>query len=176
MKKVQVVLVFTFLVLISLSRPVFAQRSSSECKFEIDNKDDKTGAPIRKIKTKLTSADMSYFIIARQDTAYQLILNLWISGALNTIITKGEIVNIKLSGGTFLKLKTSAASKPVSHYSDQTWTEYSPEYPIRSVDLAKMRTVTPINLKLNVGDEVVFWEFTAKDLEKIKDLIRCIMK
>jgi hypothetical protein len=175
MNKMRTIIILTALVFLSMCRPVFAQKSS-DCKFEIDNTDANTGKPVRKIKTKLTSSDMSFIIISRNDTTYKLILNLWISGAIQTIITKDEVANIKMSGGTFLKLKTSSASKPIPHYSDQTWTEYSPEYPIRSADLAKMKTITPINLKLNVGDEIVFWEFTTKDLEKIKDMIRCIMK
>jgi hypothetical protein len=156
------------------SQLTFAQKSS-DCKFEADQT-DANGKPVRKIKTKLNGTDVFYIIISRNDTAYQLTLNFWIAGALKTIITEDEIVTIKMSGGENLKLATSSAAKPKAHYSDQTWSEYSPEYPIRAVDLAKFKTISPINLKLDVGYEKVFWEFSTKDLEKIRDMVKCIMK
>jgi hypothetical protein len=162
-------------ILFSLgSQRSFAQ-NYSDCKFEIDQT-DAIGKPVKKIKTKLYGTDVFYLIISRNDTAYHLTLNFWIAGALKTVITEDEIVTIKLSGGENLKLATNSATKPIAHYSDQTWSEYSPEYPIRSADLAKMKTISPINLKLDVGYEKVFWEFTTKDLEKIRAMVRCIMK
>jgi hypothetical protein len=164
------------LILLSISgNKLLAQKSSSDCKFEVDQTDAK-GKPVKKIKTKLNGTDVFYLIISRNDTTYQLTLNFWIAGAVRTVITKGETVTIKLSGGVDLKLATTGPVKPVAHYSDQTWSEYSPEYPIRAADVAKLKTNAPINLKLDVGDEKVFWEFTTKDLEKIRDMIRCIMK
>jgi hypothetical protein len=162
-------------ILFSLGSHLSFAQNSSDCKFEIDLT-DANGKPVKKIKTKLNGTDVFYLIISRNDTAYQMTLNFWIAGALKTVITEDEIVTIKLSGGENLKLATNSAAKPTAHYSDQTWSEYSPVYPIRSADLAKMKTIAPINLKLDVGYEKVFWEFTTKDLERIRAMVRCIMK
>ncbi|MEI6853049.1 MAG: hypothetical protein WCL06_09405 [Bacteroidota bacterium] len=164
----------TLIMLVSLSVKGFSQKSS-ECKFEVD-KTNANGKPERKIKTKLNGTDTFYFIISRNDTTYTLTLNFWIAGAIKTVITRGEIVTIKMSGGFDIVLKTTGTTKPVAHYSDQTWSEYSPEYPIRSADIVRLKTVAPISLKLDVGDEKVFWEFNSKDIERIREIIRCILK
>ncbi len=173
MKLVKIII--AIVILGSFGTKGFTQ-SSSSCKFEIDKTDATTGKPIKKIKTKLSGTDVFYVIVNRNDTTYQLGLNFWISGAFNYIISKGDVVNILFSGDKNLKLKCISNSKPTPHYSDQTWTEYTPEYTIRSVDLAMFKSVIPKNLKLTVGDEKVFWEFTEKDIQKIKDMVRCVMK
>jgi hypothetical protein len=173
MKKGLVIIVFA--VMSFVVNQAFAQKSS-DCKFDVDKTDATSGKPVKKIKTKLTGSDDFFFVITRNDTAYSIILNLWISGAIKDFISKGEIVTIKMSGGTVLKLKNSVTAKPIPHYSDQTWTEYAPEYPIRSADLASLKSEIPINLKLKLGDDEVTHDFTTKDLEKIRAIIRCIMK
>jgi hypothetical protein len=170
-----VIMILSLILFVSWSESGFAQ-SRSDCKFEIDQTDSKTGKAIKKIKTKLTGTDNFFLLISRNDTAYQLILNFWIARAMVEPITKNEVATIKLSGGQNLQLKTISTTKPIGHYSDQTWAEYSPEYPIRSADLAKFKTISPLNVSLSVSDEQVFREFNVKDYDKIKDMVRCIMK
>lgn len=164
--------VFIFCVMMALAG--FPQ--SSSCKFEIDKTDPATNAPVKKIKTKLTGTDVFYFIISRNDTAYTLTLNFWVAGAVRDIIDKNDKVTIVLSGGDILTLFSNADSKPIPHYGDQAWTEYNVNYLIRSDDLAKMLVMKPLSLVLKVGIEPFNRELNKNDVEKIKGIIRCIMK
>jgi len=149
---------------------------SSECKFETNKTDPVTAAPIKKIKTKLTGTDIFYVIISRNDTSYVLTLNFWISGALREVIEKNDTASIALSGGETLLLCSVARSKPIPHYGDQAWTEYMVDYPIRSEDLEKMIEMKPLTMALNVGIEPFNRVLNKNDVEKLKGIIRCIMK
>ncbi len=164
----------SILLWVSLSLSAFAQKKS-DCKFDID-KTDATGAPIRKIKTKLNGTDIFYIIISRNDTTYTLSLDFWISGTLKDVINKKDPLTIKLSGWQNLLLYNSQLVKPSMHYDDQTWTEYIPEFSIRAADLERIKTLKPLTLIMKVGIEVVSREFIEKDVEKILDIIKCIMK
>ena len=167
--------VLVFLLLwVSLSVSVLAQKKL-DCKFEVD-KTDASGAPIRKIKTKLNGTDVFYIIISRNDTTYTLSLDFWISGTLKDVINKKDPVTIKLSGWQNLVLYNSQLVKPNMHYDDQTWTEYTPEFPIRATDLERIKNLMPLTLNMKVGIEAVSREFIEKDVEKILDIIKCIMK
>lgn len=167
--------IIAFSVLIFCITFGFAQKYS-DCKFEVDDIDAKTGKPVKEIKVKLTGTDVFYIIVSRQDTAYKLTLNFWIAGALKATISKNDTISIKLSGGQYLLLQPNAVVRPVPHYSDQTWSEYSPEFSISSTDVARLRTTVPLNINLQVGYEKVYREFNTKDTDKIKDMIKCIMK
>ncbi|HOV11454.1 MAG TPA: hypothetical protein PLL90_06800 [Bacteroidales bacterium] len=149
---------------------------STTCKFDVDKTDATTNTKIQKIKTKLTGTDVFYVLISRNDTSYVFSLNFWISGALREVIEKNEKVSISLSGGETLYLYSIARCKPIPHYGDQAWTEYLVDYPIRSEDLEKMKTMKPLSLKLNVGIEPFNRVFNKNDVEKLRDIIRCIMK
>ncbi len=168
--------VFVYLLLWGfLSLSSFAQKKP-ECKFEVDKTDATTGEPIRKIKTKLNGTDIFYIIVSRNDTAYSLSLDFWISGTLKDVINKKDIVTIKLSGWQNIVLYNSQLVKPTMHYDDQTWTEYTPEFPIRAADLERIKNLKPLTLNMKVGIEAVSREFIEKDVEKILDIIKCIMK
>ncbi|HNW90303.1 MAG TPA: hypothetical protein PKN48_11610 [Bacteroidales bacterium] len=152
----------------------FAQ--SSECKFDVDKTDAATNATVQKIKTKLTGTDVFYVLISRNDTSYVFSLNFWISGALREVIEKNEKVTINLSGGDILSLYSTARCKPIPHYGDQAWTEYLVDYPIRSEDLTKMKTMKPLSLSLNVGIEPFNRVFNKNDVDRLKGIIQCITK
>ncbi len=149
---------------------------SSECKFDVDKTDATTNATIQKIKTKLTGTDVFYVLISRNDTSYVFSLNFWISGALREVIEKNEKVSIYLSGGEILSLYSTARCKPIPHYGDQSWTEYLVDYPIRSEDLEKMKTMKPLSISLNVGIEPVNRELNKNDVERLRGIIRCMFK
>jgi len=166
---------FAVLFYFSLCVTGFAQ-SNSDCKFDTDKTDAKTGAVIKKIKAKLTGTETFYFGFARNDTAYTLLLNFWLSGALRESIDKGDKVTIKLSGGDNLILRTNSQYLPQPHYGDQSWTEYSPEYPIRSEDVERIKDLKPLELNLKIGIETISRLFNKKDNEKIVQIIKCIMK
>jgi len=173
MKHLKILL--SFLLYFSLSLNGFSQKKS-DCKFDVDKTDPKTGATIEKIKTKLTGTDNFFVIISRNDTAYTLTLNFWISGALKEQINPKDPATIKLSGWKNLVLHSTQTVKPVMHYDDQTWSEYAPEYPIRAADLKKLIDTKPLDLHLNVGIEPFSRDFNEKDNDKIIEIIKCIMK
>lgn len=150
-------------------------QSSGDCKFDID-KANAQGKPMKKIKTRLTGLDNFYFIIERNDTAYTLTLNIWLSGTMRGSIEKQSAATFLLSGGEELVLYNPEIAKPIPHYGDQAWTEYSPSYPISADALENLITVKPLNVKLKAGTEDVYREFNQKDKEKIRDIIRCITK
>lgn len=150
----------------------FAQKGS-DCKFEVETIDAK-GGTVKKIKTKLSGSDVFYIIIERKDTAYKITMNFWISGAYGTSIKKNETGVFNVSGGQILMLKNLVDAKAVPHLSDQAWTEYSPEFDIRSQDVKKWRTAYPLSFSIKVNDENFVRQFNAKDIEKIRDIIKCI--
>ena len=172
MKTLKVLLLVIFCNILSYS----AISQSNTCKFEINKTDPATNTPIQKIKTKLTGTDVFYIYISRTDTTYIFTLNFWISGALREVIEKNEKVSIYLSGGDILTLASLSRVKPIPHYGDPAWTEYMVDYPIRSEDLEKMKTMKPLSLKLNVGIEPFNRVFNKNDVERLRDIIRCIMK
>ena len=95
---------------------------------------------------------------------------------MREVIEKNAKVSVYLSGGDILTLSSNARVKPIPHYGDQAWTEYMVDYPIRSEDLEKMQAMKPLSLKLNVGIEPFNRVFNKNDVEKLRDIIRCIMK
>jgi len=172
MKTLNVIFAFVLCNLFAFTG--FAQ--STECKFEINKTDPATNVPVKKIKTKLTGSDVFYVIINRNDTAYVLLLNFWISGTLRETIDKNDKVSIFLSGGETLTLYASSGSKPIPHYGDQAWTEYLISYPIRSEDLGNMIELKPLKISLKAGSEPFNRDLNKNDVDRIKGIIRCIMK
>ncbi|HNW70426.1 MAG TPA: hypothetical protein PKI01_08490 [Bacteroidales bacterium] len=172
MKRLPVIFVFVFFNFLAFT--AFTQ--STDCKFEINKTDPATKAPVKKIKTKLAGSDVFYVIISRNDTAYVLSLNFWISGTLRETIDKNDKVSIYLSGGETLTLYASSGSKPIPHYGDQAWTEYLVSYPIRSIDLGNMIELKPLKISLKAGSEPFNRDLNKNDVDRIKGIIRCIMK
>lgn len=172
MKRLNKIFVFVFCNLLAFT--AFTQ--STDCKFEINKTDPATKAAVKKIKTRLTGNDVFYVIINRNDTTYELSLNFWISGTMRETIDKNDKVAINLSGGKTLNLLASSGSKPIAHYGDQVWTEYLASYPIRSEDLGSMIELKPLNISLKVGSEPFYRELNKNDVDRIKGIIRCIMK
>jgi hypothetical protein len=160
------------------------QLSAQKCKFDYDKTDPITDEITKGITFRAESRysketyDMHYKIgFHRIGSTFYLDFEIWFQGNKREVISKGEVLTLKLSDGEVITLSTQSEVLPSQHASyDGIYTLYKVKYDIDTVSLQKIADNPPTFYRLSIDNNNYDKTPSEEIRTKIAQTAACILQ
>ena len=164
-----------------LTLALFSATSSfaQKCHFDVDKKDDFTGAHVRNVKAKIGNFFYSWWLLLEQNgTKYNITVQSAATGKIEDVIPKGSKILFKLDNDKVVEITVSDDCVPNYNVQDRTIiTTWLPKCEVSKETMQQLSQASTSLVRMSIGGkDFTSPQASSKEGKKIMEAAQCLLQ